>query len=347
MSVSAGIPDFRSPGGMYDTLRPELLTATEEERGWMQMDPTAVVSWGLFHRNQLPYLELRRPFILGTAQHTWKATLSHYFLRLLHDKGMLQRLYTQNIDGLDFQLGLPSDLIIPVHGSMGKVECEVCKAPEDYDHFCKRLKSNVKDIYGIDPDAPAESSQIDCLKCGKPFVKPATVLYGRSLPPEFFHHSESDCTLTNVLLVIGTSLTVYPAASLPEMVSSGASVVLVNRDSVGSSIDIFLDGDCDDTLWEVTKALGWTNDLLQYSASMSESSQRLIEDNLKTETSADEKEPARDGVNGNTSSNLTKDTNSTSGSKPATVPVEQTAGDGAEASGPESGADTTDDAASK
>ena len=50
-------------------------------------------------------VQVRRPFILGTAERKWKATLSHFFLALLHEKGLLKRLYTQNIDGLDFQLG--------------------------------------------------------------------------------------------------------------------------------------------------------------------------------------------------------------------------------------------------
>lgn len=81
MSVAAGIPDFRSPGGMYDTLRPELLTASAEERVAMTADPTAVVSWDLFRHNPLPYLEVRRPFILGVAEQRWKATLSHWFVR--------------------------------------------------------------------------------------------------------------------------------------------------------------------------------------------------------------------------------------------------------------------------
>ncbi len=65
VSVSSGIPDFRSPGGMYDTLRPELLTATASQRRQMQADPVTVVTWDLFRVNPLPYLEVRRPFILG------------------------------------------------------------------------------------------------------------------------------------------------------------------------------------------------------------------------------------------------------------------------------------------
>lgn len=81
VSVGAGIPDFRSPGGMYDTLRPELLTASHHERAAMSRDPTAVVSKDIFFRNPLPYLELRRPFILGLAEKQWRATISHWFVR--------------------------------------------------------------------------------------------------------------------------------------------------------------------------------------------------------------------------------------------------------------------------
>lgn len=112
VSVSSGIPDFRSPGGMYDTLRPELLTATAAERRAMQMDPTTVVSWDLFRRNQLPYLELRRPFMLGVlgSSHafapTYRPTLAHFFMRVCEDQGLLRRVWTQNIDGLDFKTGV-------------------------------------------------------------------------------------------------------------------------------------------------------------------------------------------------------------------------------------------------
>ena len=57
VSVAAGIPDFRSPGGMYDTLRPELLSATPAQRAAMARDPVTVVTWDLFRVNPLPYLE--------------------------------------------------------------------------------------------------------------------------------------------------------------------------------------------------------------------------------------------------------------------------------------------------
>ena len=160
VSVAAGIPDFRSPGGMYDTLKPELITATPRQRSLMATDPTYVVEVGtrlypppppllptttdrvhlphprphdiwfrtlqydMFMQNAFPYLEVRRPFILGTAKQQWKATISHHFFDLLHEQGKLARLYTQNIDGLDFQTHIPRDKIVPVHGSIGELRSQ-------------------------------------------------------------------------------------------------------------------------------------------------------------------------------------------------------------------------------
>jgi hypothetical protein len=99
VSVASGIPDFRSPGGMYDTLRPELLTATPYQKQMMEQDPTHVVTWDLFQTNAFPYLQVRRPFILGTQKEQWKATIAHRFAELLHVKtDKLTRVYTQNID---------------------------------------------------------------------------------------------------------------------------------------------------------------------------------------------------------------------------------------------------------
>lgn len=92
----------------------------------MRDDPTGVVSYGIFQYNQFPYLEVRRPFILGLAERKWQATLSHWymvnngtspyrFVQICHDKGLLRRLFTQNIDGLDYQTNIPHDLIIGVN----------------------------------------------------------------------------------------------------------------------------------------------------------------------------------------------------------------------------------------
>ncbi len=112
----------------------------------MRMNPTAVVSTDIFYQNQLPYLELRRPFILGLSERKWKATISHWyveknrsslhrFVQLCEDKDVLKRLYTQNIDGLDFQTTVPKEKIVGVHGTLARIQCEFCKAECDAKEF--------------------------------------------------------------------------------------------------------------------------------------------------------------------------------------------------------------------
>ena len=183
-STGAGIPDFRSPGGMYDTLRPELITATESQRQRMRMDPTNVVMKDMFFQNQFPYLEVRRPFILGIQQQQWKATLSHWFIKFLEEEALLKRVFTQNIDGLDYQTGISPALVTNVHGSLAQVSCEGCGHAMSFDDFCAKVRTNVKDIYKTDPTAPSESSNINCPRCNHALVKPNTVLFGGSLPTE-------------------------------------------------------------------------------------------------------------------------------------------------------------------
>ena len=257
---------------MYDTLRPELLTATPEQRQMMADDPTAVVSRELFFENQFPYMELRRPFILGTGVAQWKATRAHWFIRLLEDKGKLARLYTQNIDGLDFQTGISSSKLVSVHGTMHSVHCEGCGADYPRHDFVDAVKASIKDIYAVDPSAPLVSRTIPCLDCGKPLVKPSTVLYGGSMPSAFFQAVKEDFPASvDLLLVMGTSLTVMPAASLVNLTGPNCRRVIVDRNPVaylqhpkageGANLDFFLEGDCEDCVTELVNALHWEEDL--------------------------------------------------------------------------------------
>jgi NAD-dependent SIR2 family protein deacetylase len=90
ISVAAGIPDYRSLGGMYQTLRPELLTASEDQRDMMRVRSSRVLSTEIFQQNPLPCLEIMRPLILGVADQKWQPTLSHRFVQVLHEKGTIQ-----------------------------------------------------------------------------------------------------------------------------------------------------------------------------------------------------------------------------------------------------------------
>jgi NAD-dependent SIR2 family protein deacetylase len=235
ISVAAGIPDFRSPGGMYDTLRPELITCTPEVRRLLQLDPTFVVSWEVFRQTPLPYLEVRRPFILGTAEQRWKPTLGHLLIALLARKQRLKYLFTQNIDGLDYHIEIPPELILPVHGTIARASCEFCSTEIPNADFRELVRKNIKDIYKQDAEAPAESTIFNCPSCGKPGLKPSTVLYGRSLPALFFE-AVADLDNVDTLIVIGTSLTVSPANSLPARVPASCKRLLINRDRISEHV---------------------------------------------------------------------------------------------------------------
>lgn len=289
VSTSSGIPDFRSPGGMYDTLRPELITANQWERKLMEEDPTYVVSWDIFKYNAFPYLEVRRPFILNTRRQLWKSTIAHRFAELLHVKTKkLTRVYTQNIDGLDRQCkDLPPDKIVNVHGTISKASCEGCGHEQDYDDFCDSVQSKIKDIYKMDPNAPKESSPIPCEKCGKPLVKPSTVLFGRPLPLDFFENVPGDLKSLDLLIVAGTSLVVSPANQLVSSVPDTTIRVVVNVNPVGAELgidygpnpkrDFFAKGTCDEVFLELIAELGWLDDLKTKMELIPEASVKLIQ----------------------------------------------------------------------
>jgi len=289
VSVASGIPDFRSPGGMYDTLRPSLITASPYERRLMESDPTYVVSWDIFKTNAFPYLEVRRPFILGTRKQQWKATLGHWFFDLLEQHtNKLTRVYTQNIDGLFYQLeNLPRDKIVDVHGTIANVSCESCGSSMALDDFCEKVQTNIKDIYQIDETAPVESKPIVCESCQKPTVKPTTVLFGRNLPEEFWVHAEADMPSTDLLLIAGTSLVVSPANSLVYRASESAARVLINREAAGQDLglefnragnrDLLLRGDCDNIFLELAQELGWIEGLKAIKDKLPSQSANLLE----------------------------------------------------------------------
>ncbi|NXA11197.1 SIR3 deacetylase, partial [Sapayoa aenigma] len=113
ISTPSGIPDFRSPGsGLYSNLE--------------QYDipyPEAIFELGYFFVNPKPFFTLAKELYPGN----YRPNSAHYFLRLLHDKGLLLRLYTQNIDGLERVAGIPPDRLVEAHGTFATATCTVCR----------------------------------------------------------------------------------------------------------------------------------------------------------------------------------------------------------------------------
>ena len=328
-SVASGIPDFRSAGGFYETLRPELITASEEDRVKMRVDPQWALNRDLFLKDPIPYHEIDRPFMKGTLEGKWLPTLTHWFYRLCQDNGKLGRLYTQNIDGLDDMVGLEPKKIVAVHGSMRRVQCEHCGAHAPFEPYYRKALAQTRDILGVDPDAPPVSTSVLCTGCGKPGLKPATVMFGAEMPMAFmgamlndftrFGQMDADGNLPppeggevdqepdaialedmtrtrfstfDCFIVIGTSLVVYPVASLPEAMPDGVPRVLINRELAGifrtadvmseDATDFFLQGDCDVVVLELVKELGWLGQLAAYRHSgVCESAQQLLAETLE------------------------------------------------------------------
>jgi NAD-dependent deacetylase sirtuin 2 len=109
ISVSAGIPDFRSPGtGLYDNLQRYDLPS-----------PQDIFSIDFFKRKPHAFYHLARELYPGS----YAPTPTHYLLRLLHSKGVLLRCFTQNIDSLENLAGLPKDMVVAAHGNFDSAKC--------------------------------------------------------------------------------------------------------------------------------------------------------------------------------------------------------------------------------
>lgn len=236
VSTSAGIPDFRSPGtGLYSNLARLNLP-----------HPEAVFEISFFRRNPVPFYTLAHELYPGK----FRPTIAHSFIRLLAEHSLLYQCFTQNIDTLERRAGVPDGKIIEAHGSFATQRCIDCEEPFDDEV----MKQHIKD-----------KKIATCEECGG-LVKPDIVFFGESLPINFIRAipllQEAD-----LLIVMGTSLTVQPFASLVERVDNSCPRVLINLDRVGSigsrSDDVVLLGKCDDIVRDLCKELGWEDELLK------------------------------------------------------------------------------------
>ena len=234
ISTSAGIPDFRSPDtGLYANLARLNLPYAE-----------AVFDINYFKQNPEPFYTLAHELYPGK----YRPTITHSFIRLLHDKGLLLKHFTQNIDCLDREAGVPGDKIVEAHGSFARQSCIECSMPYPEDEIKRHIDAK---------------SIPRCENC-KGLVKPEIVFFGEQLPADFFKNrmlpSESD-----LCIVMGTSLTVQPFASLPGMTKETTPRVLINKERVGGfgsgTDDVLLIGDCDDGVRQLARACGWLDEL--------------------------------------------------------------------------------------
>lgn len=255
ISVSAGIPDFRTPGtGLYSRL---------EDYGLPH--PQAVFEIDFFRRNPRPFFLLAKELYPGT----YAPTPTHHFMRLLHDKGLLLRCYSQNIDSLERLAGLPPAAVVAAHGNFDSARCIDCRTEHDVEHVRAAVMAQT----------PARCAA-GRSGCGG-LVKPDIVFFGESLPKRFWTALAEDLPQADLLIVAGTSLVVQPFASLIDRVPADCPRLLINRERVGEADpslrsmgydkgfnfggdgarDVHFEGDCDDGVWALAEALGWEAEL--------------------------------------------------------------------------------------
>lgn len=230
------VPDFRSPNtGLYANLARLNLPYAE-----------AVFDISYFRQNPDPFYVLAKELYPGN----YSPTVSHAFIALLAKKNVLRMLFTQNIDCLERQAGVPGELIVEAHGSFATQRCIECKTPFPDD----KMKEFV--FQGEVPRC------VDA-KCDG-LVKPDIVFFGEQLP-EQFHKNRHVPSYGDLVLVMGTSLTVQPFASLPEMAKDETPRVLFNKERVGSlgsrPDDVLVLGDCDSGVRKLADELGWGGEL--------------------------------------------------------------------------------------
>lgn len=236
ISTSAGIPDFRSPHtGLYANLEKLNLPYAE-----------AVFDISYFRTNPLPFYALAHE--LYPAK--YKPTIAHLFIRLLSDKGLLLKVFTQNIDCLEREAGVPEEKIIEAHGSFAHQRCIECKS--DYPtHMMKEAIQNREVPHCLVPQCNG-------------LVKPDIVFFGEQLP-EKFHLNRALPGAADLCFVMGTSLSVQPFASLPGFCAEGVPRVLINQERVGTlgsrADDVLLLGDCDSGVRMLAAAMDWAEEL--------------------------------------------------------------------------------------
>ncbi|KAF5335310.1 hypothetical protein D9611_011658 [Ephemerocybe angulata] len=270
--------------GIQDRFKPLNVAVVNSNLARLNLPhPEAVFDISFFRNNPVPFYSLAHELYPGK----FRPTLTHSFVRLLSEKNLLLKCFTQNIDTLERRAGVPGNKIIEAHGSFATQRCIDCKS--EYDD--ERMKRHV-----LEKKIPR------CDRC-KGLIKPDIVFFGeatttflytdirfrsRALPftsavemvhllpvarlrwhisilPAEFIQSIGMLNSADLLIVMGTSLTVHPFASLAEMTPSSCPRVLINLDKVGDfgdqPDDVILLGQCDEVVKQLCQELGWEKEL--------------------------------------------------------------------------------------
>jgi NAD-dependent deacetylase len=198
ISTESGIPDFRSPGGIWTKYQPiqfEDFLASQEMRD---------ESW-------------RRRLAMDPQFSTARPGRGHLALASLHRAGKVPAVITQNIDNLHQASGIPDAAVVELHGNTTYATCLDCTRRYELGWVRERFT--------------AAGRSPDCEECGG-YIKTATISFGQAMPEGPMRRAEALTLSCDLFLAIGSSLVVWPAAGFPLMAKrNGARLVILNRDA--------------------------------------------------------------------------------------------------------------------
>ncbi len=198
ISTECGIPDFRSPGGLWTRNKPIPFDAFLASRA---------------ARNEA----WRRRFAMEEAFGGARPGRGHMALAKLLARGRLAGVITQNIDGLHQASGIPDDALVELHGNSTYATCLDCGVRYSLEWVRERFEARG----GIAPD---------CEACDGP-VKSATISFGQAMPEREMARADAMTRAADLFIVVGSSLVVFPAAGFPLLAKrGGARLVIVNRE---------------------------------------------------------------------------------------------------------------------
>jgi NAD-dependent deacetylase len=220
ISTESGIPDFRSPGGVWTKMQPI------DFRDFVSSEDMRRESW-------------RRRFSGDDTFTGAKPNVGHKVVADLVSAGKVSHVVTQNVDNLHQDSGVPDERIVELHGNATYAACLKC--------YQRYELTDLKDPFVERGEIPT------CKTCGG-IVKSATISFGQSMPEEEMARAEEAALACDLFLVIGSSLVVYPAASFPIVAKqNGARLVILNREptELDPYADLVLNSEIGPTLSEL------------------------------------------------------------------------------------------------
>lgn len=217
ISTESGIPDFRSPGGVWTKMQPiyfQDFVASEQVRR---------EAW-------------RRRFSNVDGWVGAKPNRGHHAVAELISSGRASAVVTQNVDNLHQESGVPEDKVIELHGNSTYAKCLKC-------HTRVELVDLEREFQETDNVGP-------CKRCGG-IIKSATISFGQQMPELPMRRAQEETQACDLFLVLGSSLSVFPAADFPLRAKQrGARLVIVNRDPTGMDeiADLVIHAGIGDTL---------------------------------------------------------------------------------------------------